>query len=62
MGPLLYLRELLSGYQPPAVGFLSAANPSWFGRFLLPMVLAGATDSDALVCASRASRTVVNRS
>src|SRR5258708_33571468 len=58
MGPLLYLRELLSGYQPPAVGLLSAANPSWFGGFLLTMVLAGATDSDALVCASRASRTV----
>lgn len=58
MAPLLGLRELLSGYQPPAAAFLSAANPSWFGRFLLPMVLAGASESDALVCASRASQNV----
>lgn len=59
VGPLLCLRNLLIGYRPPAVGFLCAANPGWFGRFLVEMALAGVQENDALVCASQVSKTVV---
>lgn len=60
MGPLLWLREVLPCDQPPVVAFLSAAHPSWFGRFLLEMAVAGATEGDALVCATQASQKVAS--
>jgi glycosyltransferase involved in cell wall biosynthesis len=59
LGPLIRLRALLEAPRIATVGFLCAAHPRWFGPFLMEMALAGVTSHDALVCASIASKKVM---
>jgi D-inositol-3-phosphate glycosyltransferase len=59
LGPLLRLRALLEAPRVATVGFLCAAHPRWFGPFLMEMAMAGVTSHDALVCASIASKKVI---
>jgi glycosyltransferase involved in cell wall biosynthesis len=59
LGTLLRLRALLEAPRIPTVGFLCATHPYWSFPFLMEMALAGVTSHDALVCASIASKRVI---